>query len=118
MAIPGNNAAPVVIGPIAIPVSEDLGPATIAANANTYDPDLIDIARAVGIPTDLPPGISYDPMFGVFIIDTHHPALQSLAAGQTETFTVNYFITDGLDTVPHALVDLLPARIGLGSPRS
>lgn len=99
-----NNTPPVVTGPITVNLIEDSFVVRLADNANVYDSDLTDLPRAIGIPETLPPGIRYDPQWHQFIIDTGHPAFQVLGASMVTQIIVNYFVTDGFDTVPHALI--------------
>lgn len=99
-----NNRPPVVVGPIVVNLTEDTFVVPLSENTNTFDPDLVDLVRATGLPADLPPGITYDPQFHQFIIDSFHPAFQSLQQGQVTQIIVNFFVTDGFAQVPQSLI--------------
>jgi len=98
-----NATPPVVIGTIEALLNEDGGAVWINPTANAYDPDVQGLVRAIDIPTDLPPGIVWDPMWNVFVVDTSHPVFQSLAAGQTWTYSITYNVSDGITAVPDTI---------------
>ena len=99
-----NNRPPVVLGPITATISEDLGGGWISPTANTFDPDLIDLVRAINIPTTLPQGVTWDPQFNIFYFDTMDPFYQALAEGQVTTIIINYDVTDLTAVVPHSIM--------------
>lgn len=87
--------------------------------ANATDIDQGDQLSVVGLPAVLPAGLShivtpgyytaspvyygapvYHPGFDLLTVDPSSAAFRALAAGETETLTVSYGITDGHVTVP------------------
>lgn len=98
-----NNRPPVVTGPITGTLLEDAGIVWVSPTANTFDPDLIDLVRAINIPTMLPPGVTWDPQFSVFYINPGDPAYQSLAEGQVTTIFISFAVTDLVAVVPHSI---------------
>lgn len=95
-----GNRPPMVEGSINYVVQEDLGKAGFSGTANAWDPDLMDFVWATDVPTILPPGITWDPQLRMFLLDTNVIEIQSLAAGQTVTYSINYNLTDGYATTP------------------
>lgn len=98
-----NNRPPVVIAPIVLTISEDVDGGWISPTANTYDPDLMDLVRAINIPTVLPPGVTWDAQFNVFHFDASDPFYQALAEGQVTTLLITYDVTDLTAVVPHSI---------------
>lgn len=98
-----DNRPPVVIGTIDVIVPEDRAAFSFYANSNAYDPDLMGAAFAVNIPLELPPGLTWDRLFNVFTLDPSAAVFQSLAAGQTLSFSVSYMISDFTYLVPDTL---------------
>ncbi len=96
------NAPPVVSGPIIANVTEDSQTYWIAAVWNVYDPDTFNI-RSTGF-SNLPAGLSYNAEFDAIIVDTFDPVWQSLGAGDTQTVTLEYFVSDGANLVPHSII--------------
>lgn len=103
MAFSSENP-PIVYGPIVVNLAEDGMPVWISPTSNTVDPDLGDLVRATGIPTDLPPGITFDPVFNVFLIDPSDPAFQALGQGDATVITISYMVTDGTTSLPHSMI--------------
>ena len=93
-------------------------PNSINLLSNASDPDHLDVLSVVGVPVELPPGISYvhldavtttngyygatstTPGIDALVIDPTHAAFQSLAQGEVATIVVEYGITDGTVTTP------------------
>ncbi|MFO1160787.1 MAG: VCBS domain-containing protein [Reyranellaceae bacterium] len=48
--------------------------------------------------TSLPAGVTFDAATSSFSLDTSDPAYQRLSAGQVQTVTINYGVTDGMAT--------------------
>ena len=92
--VTGENDAPVVTGVVSADAIEDGAPVTQDALANAHDPDAGAILSVVNVPTELPPGVTYDPLTHSFTLDPSHPAYQSLALGQQTTVTVTYDVQD------------------------
>jgi VCBS repeat-containing protein len=99
-----NNQPPVVTGPIIVNMIEDSFVVPVSPAINAFDPDLIDLVRATGIPEALPEGFSFNLQFHHFVIDSFAPAFQSLAQGQLMQIIINFFATDGFALVPHSLI--------------
>jgi hypothetical protein len=97
-----NNRPPVVSGPIIVTMFEDSVVASRSPTLNSFDPDLIDLVRATGIPDALPKAFSFDlqfhqfHQFHQFVIDSFDPSFQSLAQGQVIQIT------------PHCLARIIP----------
>ena len=96
------NQPPAVSGPIIANLTEDNQVVWIAANNNVFDPDSF-VVLGTGIPA-LSTGVRFDAQFNSFIVNSNHPAWQSLGAGQVSQVRVDYFVTDGEFVVPHALI--------------
>jgi VCBS repeat-containing protein len=93
--IVGTNDVPVVSGPLALSVAEDGGVNVVGALANAHDADQGTVLNVVDVGT-LPAGVSYDAATQAFALDTGDTAFQHLAAGETQTVTVDYSVSDGL----------------------
>lgn len=96
--------------------------------ANASDADLSDTLSIVGLPTDLPAGIRYvhipayqtttgyygavvdHPAQDLLVIDPTDASLQSLAAGATQTITIAYGLTDGVETVGTEAIFVITGR--------
>ena len=96
------NLAPIVSGPLVANLVEDSQVYWIAAVWNVYDPDTFGV-RSTGIPA-LPAGITYNFEFDAFVIDMLDPVWQGLGAGDQTQIRIDYFVTDGENVVPHALI--------------
>ncbi|HEY8570918.1 VCBS domain-containing protein [Phenylobacterium sp.] len=95
LTIVGANDAPVVSGPVTATVTEGPGSHTVNALANASDVDDGDVLSLVGVPTQLPAGVTYDAAAKTFTLDANHPAYNSLQVGQTRVVTVTYGVSDG-----------------------
>lgn len=96
------NTAPIVSGPIIANVTEDSQTYWIAAVLNVYDPDTFNI-RSTGF-SSLPAGLTYNAEFDAIIVNTFDPVWQSLGAGDVQTVTLDYFVSDGEFLVPHSMI--------------
>jgi VCBS repeat-containing protein len=97
----GTNDAPVVSGPVTGMAPEDGTGVTLDALKNASDVDTGSVLTVVGVdPSKLPAGVTYDAATHSFRLDPTHPVYQSLAAGQTQTVTVEYNVSDGTTTTP------------------
>jgi VCBS repeat-containing protein len=101
----GVNDAPTVSGPVTGVATEDGAAVTLNALGNASDVDVGTTLSVVNIPAaaDLPAGVTYDPATKTFSLDPSHAAYQGLAAGQTQTITVEYGVSDGTATTPAAV---------------
>jgi VCBS repeat-containing protein len=99
--VTGTNDAPVVSGAVTGAATEGVTGVTLDALQNASDVDTGDVLTVGGFaPSDLPPGVTYNPSTHSFTLDPTHPAYQSLAAGATQTVTVEYSVSDGTTTKP------------------
>jgi VCBS repeat-containing protein len=98
-----NNRPPVVIGTIEVLAGEDGGTFFLSGVSNAFDPDLIDLVMVTDLPADLPPAVTWDATWNLFVIDTQHPSLQTLRAGQQVTLSITFGVTDRFDTVVNTL---------------
>jgi VCBS repeat-containing protein len=89
------NEAPVVVATEAALATEDGTVVTIDALAGASDPDAGATLSVVDMPETLPGGVSYDAATHSLTLDPTDAAYQYLAAGQTETVTVGYSVSDG-----------------------
>ena len=93
------NDAPLVSGEVAGTATEGGTGVTLDALKNASDVDTGDVLTVVDVGT-LPAGVTYDPTTHSFTLDPTHPAYQSLAAGATQTVSVEYNVSDGTTKVP------------------
>jgi VCBS repeat-containing protein len=100
LVVTGTNDAPVV-SPIALAATEGQ-PAASSVDALSTASDVDDGAHltVVGVPAGLPAGVSYDAASHSFSLNAADPAYDHLAAGDTQTVTVAYGVSDGLATTP------------------
>ena len=92
------NDAPVVTGPVTGTATEDGSASALNALANASDVDTGDTLSAIQVGKNLPAGVSYDATSHSFTLDPTDAAFQSLAAGASTTVSVNYSVTDGVDS--------------------
>jgi VCBS repeat-containing protein len=101
--VTGTNDAPTVAAALTGAVAEG-GPALlINALAGASDVDDGTTLSVVNVPATLPAGVGYDPATHAFTFDTTNPAYNHLAAGQTETVTVSFGVSDGAATTPQTI---------------
>ncbi|MBM6583183.1 VCBS domain-containing protein [Microvirga sp. BT689] len=98
ITVQGTNDAPTVSGTVTSSATEDGGVSTLDPLARVYDADAGANLSVVGVPTDLPAGVTYTN--GEFALDPSVSAYQGLAVGQTTTVTVSYSVSDGTVTTP------------------
>lgn len=98
--IVGTNDAPIVTSPQVVVIEADAGPVTVDAMAMIADNDLGAKPHVAGIPTGLPPGVSFDPIAQTFTIDPLDPDLLALSNGQDYVVGVDYTVTDGFADIP------------------
>lgn len=99
----GVNDAPIVSGPLSAQVTEGDAPVTVDALAQAHDADHGAVLSVVAPPpppmpfdvATLPAGVTFDAATHSFSIDPSNPAYAALAAGQLQTVTVNYGVSDG-----------------------
>jgi len=93
-----GNDGPIVSAALAAGVKED-GPASIVnAVGNAWDAEGATLS-VTGYGA-LPAGVSYDSATRSFKLDPTNTAYQDLADGQTRQVTVNYNVTDGVNSTP------------------
>ena len=78
---------------------EDGAAVKLDALANASDVDTGSVLSVVGVPAQLPAGVTYDAQTHSFSLNPADAAYQSLAAGQTTTVTVSYGVSDGTVTI-------------------
>ncbi len=103
----GTNDAPVVTGTITVAEHAiDNGTPVNSPNAliNASDVDDGGLLFVIIPPGSLPPGVGYDGDGKRFVLDPTHPAYDHLGVGQSETVTVDYFVSDGTARVPARVV--------------
>ncbi|MDH6666018.1 UNVERIFIED_ORG: VCBS repeat-containing protein [Methylorubrum zatmanii] len=98
LTITGINDAPVVTGPLTGTATEDGAAVSLNALANASDVDIGTTLSVVNVPASLPTGVTYNPATRNFTLDPANTAYQSLAAGATQTVSVNYGVSDGTMT--------------------
>ena len=100
ITVQGTNDAPVVTGAVTANAIEGAG--SFAANAldNASDVDLGNILSVNNIPALLPAGVTFNALTNIFTLDANNAAYDALRAGQQQTVTVNYGVTDGIATTP------------------
>jgi VCBS repeat-containing protein len=96
VTIHGTNDAPVVTGPVQGAATGNGAPVTLDALANAADPDHGAVLSAVGLPTALPDGVSYDAAHHSFTLDPTAAAYRAMPAGTVRTVTVAYGVSDGI----------------------
>ncbi len=96
--IVGTNDAPVVSGPVTAAVNEGDVASTLdaLANASDVDYDTTKTLQVVSVQDNLPAGVTYDADTNSFTFDPKDAAYNHMAAGDTDTVTVKYFVTDGI----------------------
>ena len=95
----GTNDAPVVSGAVTGTATEDGASVTLDALRNASDADAASVLAVVDVGT-LPAGVAYDATTRSFTLDPAHSAYQSLSAGQIQTVTVGYNVSDGTTKTP------------------
>ena len=99
-SVVGVNDAPVIVAPMTAGATEDGPIANLDPLLSVTDIDTpIDGLRVVGVPTTLPPGVTFDAVRNRFSLDGGNAAYQSLSVGETVTVTIPFSITDGFATV-------------------
>lgn len=93
----GNNDAPIVTAGTAT-ATEDSAPIVFDALSIATDIDHGAALQVVGLPTNLPAGVSYKPLTHQFSFDPSHAAYQSLATGQVLSVPVTFGVSDGTNT--------------------
>ncbi|MCA6109249.1 nidogen-like domain-containing protein [Bradyrhizobium cenepequi] len=94
-----DNHAPVVSGAVTGSATEDGASSILDTLANASDVDQ-NALTVVDVPTQLPPGVSYDANSHAFTLDPSASAYQYLADGQHTTVTVHYGVSDGTLVTP------------------
>nr|WP_249792339.1 nidogen-like domain-containing protein [Bradyrhizobium sp. BRP22] len=94
-----DNHAPVVSGAVIGSATEDGAASILDALANASDVDQHALT-VVDVPSQLPPGVSYDANSHAFTLDPSASAYQHLAAGEPTTVTVHYGVSDGTLVTP------------------
>ncbi|NML93161.1 VCBS domain-containing protein [Novosphingobium olei] len=100
-SVQGTNDAPKVTLTQSATATEDGSPVSLNALAGTSDVDATDTLSVTY--TSLPAGVTYDATTHQFTLDPTNAAFQHLAAGATDTVTVNYGVSDGTTTTPSSL---------------
>ncbi len=98
--VTGTNDVPVVSGTVTGEATEDGSLVSLNALANASDPDAGTTLSVVNIPSNLPLGVTYNPLAQTFALDPASAAYQALAQGQQTTVTVHYGVSDGIATTP------------------
>jgi VCBS repeat-containing protein len=99
ITVTGTNDAPVVSGAVLGTAIEDAAsPVTLDALAHATDIDNGTTLTVVNIPTNLPPGVTFDLETHSFSLDPSVNAYQYLGAGVETIVTVTYGIFDGHTT--------------------
>ncbi|MDB5565949.1 MAG: hypothetical protein JWP84_2515 [Tardiphaga sp.] len=93
--ITGSYDAPVITGSAVGDATEDGAVSTIGAFANTITIDDGTTLSVIGVPAQLPAGVSYDDATHTFSLDPTNAAYQHLAEGAKTTVSVNYQVSDG-----------------------
>jgi VCBS repeat-containing protein len=96
--VTGVNDAPIVSRAVTGTATEGKSAEVLAALKNTSDVDQGAILTVVDIPPILPPGVTFDRTTNNFTLDSSNAAYDHLAAGQHETVSVRYGVTDGIVT--------------------
>jgi VCBS repeat-containing protein len=96
--ITSGNDGPVVSAALAAGVKEDGPAAVVNAIGNAWDAE--GATLSVTGYGSLPAGVSYDSATRNFKLDPTNTAYQDLAEGQTRQVTVNYNVTDGVNSTP------------------
>ena len=98
ITITGTNDAPVVSGAVTGSALEGGAAVTVNALANASDVDAGNTLSVVNVPVSLPAGVSYNPVTHAFTFDPTVGTYNHMAAGATQTVTVNYGVFDGTAT--------------------
>ncbi|HVI30596.1 VCBS domain-containing protein [Phenylobacterium sp.] len=101
--VTGTNDAPTVSGPVAATTTEGGAAVSLDALAGATDVDHGAALGVVDIPTQLPPGVTYDAVGRTFALNPSDAAYDDLAEGQTRTVSVSYGVSDGTATTAHAV---------------
>ena len=101
--INGVNDAPVVGAQV---VAAREGGAGVSANAlaTASDADDNTTLSVSAVPASLPAGVSYNATTRVFSLNANNPAYDHLAAGEHQSVTVNYQVSDGIAATPASIV--------------
>jgi VCBS repeat-containing protein len=102
--ITGTNDAPIISGPGLAQVPEGAGAVHIDALARASDLDTNDHLSVVNVPTNLPPGVTFDAASHSFSLDPSNGAYQHLAQGAPQQVVVAYGVSDGTVTVPTQVI--------------
>lgn len=112
--VTGVNDAPVVSGAVLGTPNEDGNVVSVDALANVVDPDDPQFQgnglSVINVPTDLPPGVSYDAATSRFSLDPTVQFYQSLAKGTSKDIVVEYDVTDGHAVVHDSVVFTVNGR--------
>lgn len=101
--ITGVNDAPVVPNPVAT-ATEDGAKVTINLMSTASDPDHGSVISLASVQTVLPAGITYNAATQTVSLDPTNAAFQSLAQGQTGTYSVGFSVTDGQLVTPASAI--------------
>ena len=96
--VTGSNTAPTVSGAVTGAATENGASVTLDALLNASDIDAGAVLSVTGVPGTLPAGVTYSAATHAFTLDPGNAAYQHLAAGATQTVTVNYGVSDGTAT--------------------
>lgn len=101
---PGSGGAPnnppAVSGPVTASATEDGATVIVSALATASDADAGTTLGVTGLPVQLPAGVSFDTASATFTLNPANAAFQGLAAGQQQTLTIDYGVTDGQAVTP------------------
>ena len=95
--VTGVNDAPTLAGALTRTATEGGGASTVDALLAASDVDG-DTLSVVGLPASLPAGVTYSAASHSLTLDPANAAYDSLKAGQTQTVTVSYGVSDGIAT--------------------
>ena len=96
----GTNDAPVISGLDGGSATEDGAAVTLDALAKASDVDSGTTLSVIGIPANLPSGVTYDAASHSFTLDPGNAAYQHLGKGAITTVSVSYEVSDGLAVTP------------------
>jgi VCBS repeat-containing protein len=100
VTLTGTNDAPQVSAAVTGSAIEDAASVPLAALAQASDVDHGASLSVVGVPQQLPAGVTYDAASSSFTLDPTDAAYQQLADGETTVVTVTYGVSDGAATTP------------------